>query len=244
MPRVLTEEQKAAKQAYMKAYRAAHLEELRAKDNQRRVTNGETIRAREKVSRLNRRERILAFQKTYWAEHAEQLNAQRRQRRQENPETVRAIDNAAYLRRDKDKKRATERRRYHRNKEAEKVRKQQAYLANPALFAERTRLRRARQAGATLYDLSEAQWQEILAAWHYRCAYCPKSCKACKNKTHHFEREHVLPVKEGGNYTVQNIVPSCLPCNRKKGVGPPPLPVQPLLLTVALPTTVRNKKRG
>lgn len=223
-----TEAQKRAKQAYNKAYRAAHREKLNAKDRQRRVEHGEEIRAREKASRQKRSAKILRHHKEYWAAHAAQLNAARRQKRQDNLEATRAADMEAYKRKNKEKRRMTERRRYARNKEQEAARKHAAYVKNPEIFSERSRQRRAYKAGAQRNDLTSAQWREIKAAYSYRCAYCG-------GKPRTLEQEHITAIVKGGDHRVMNVVPACLQCNRRKGAGEPLVPVQPLLLTMAAP---------
>jgi 5-methylcytosine-specific restriction endonuclease McrA len=233
MRKALTEEQKLAQQAYRKAYRAAHLEALRARDRQRRVEHGDAIRAREKVSRARRRENILAYHKVWWAEHADRINTQRRQKRQDDPEAARAADKEAYERKDKEKIRVKGRKRYASKKTQEALRKHVFYLSNPAIFFERSARRRAQKAGALLNDLTNAQWREIQAAYGYRCAYCGAKPKK-------LEQEHIQPLSKGGNHTVANVVPACAACNRRKGAGEPLVPIQPLFLTLASPRKAKT----
>ena len=101
---------------------------------------------------------------------------------------------------------------------------------NPKRAAETRRAkekrRRARKLMAPQNDLTAAQWREIKAAFKFRCAYCGVKPKR-------LEQDHVVPLSKGGNHTASNIVPACGPCNRHKHTGPPPVPVQPLLLTVS-----------
>lgn len=167
-----------------------------------------------------------AYQRAYHAKHRERLLAEKRRKRLEDIERARALDKAAYKRKDKDKKRLVERNRYARNKEQEAARKHAAYVQNPGLFAERTRRRRTKQAGAERYDLTQAQWREIKAAYGYRCVYCGK-------KPRTLEQEHITAIAKGGDHPVMNVVPACLQCHRRKGAGGPLVPVQPLFLTLA-----------
>jgi len=122
---------------------------------------------------------------------------------------------------------------YEANKEERKLSMKAWDEANPDWHRVKSQRRRSREAAAEKHDLSPEQWQEVLLAFNFRCAYCPLDCKACKNKTHKLHQEHIDPVIKGGSYTLHNIVPSCKSCNSRKGTGKPPVPVQPLLLTIA-----------
>ena len=95
--------------------------------------------------------------------------------------------------------------------------------------------RRTRQINAPINDLTDAQWQEILFAYNFRCVYCPPDCWRCKQHKHKLTQDHITPVLKGGSYTVSNIVPACDTCNKKKAAGPVPVPIQPLLLTIEPP---------
>jgi 5-methylcytosine-specific restriction endonuclease McrA len=58
------------------------------------------------------------------------------------------------------------------------------------------------------HDLSDAQWAALKAAWG-GCAYCGDS-------TSSLQRDCVLPISNGGRYTLSNIVPVCPSCNASK----------------------------
>lgn len=53
------------------------------------------------------------------------------------------------------------------------------------------------------------QWKRALARWENACVYCGQTGVT-------LEREHFIPLALGGTLAVTNIVPSCLPCNRRK----------------------------
>jgi len=94
--------------------------------------------------------------------------------------------------------------------------------ANPEktrLLVQRRRAR-VRDAAATL---TADQWRAILAAYGHRCAYCGD--QAAK-----LTQDHVIPLTEGGGYTIANIVPACGPCNSRKRDRAAPVPVRLLLL--------------
>lgn len=58
----------------------------------------------------------------------------------------------------------------------------------------------------TLFD-----WETTLEVFNGRCAYCLEPCKA--------EQEHFRPLSRGGTHDVDNVVPACEACNRRKHAG-------------------------
>ena len=66
-------------------------------------------------------------------------------------------------------------------------------------------------------------WDMMKAAFSDRCAYCGADDRP-------LTQDHILAVSEGGETTLQNIVPACQRCNSRKGARAPLCPVQPLLL--------------
>jgi 5-methylcytosine-specific restriction endonuclease McrA len=96
-------------------------------------------------------------------------------------------------------------------------------------------IRRARKRGAAINNLSAAQWRELQAAFDHCCAYCGRRAKG------HLTQDHITPLSQGGNHTLSNVVPACKTCNDHKHAGPPPSPVQPLLLSLAPAKKKRRK---
>jgi 5-methylcytosine-specific restriction endonuclease McrA len=111
--------------------------------------------------------------------------------------------------------------------------------AHPETTLMYAKQRRAMIRHAAINDFTHAQWLEMQDHYDHRCAYCHKRFKG------HLTQEHIIPLSLGGNHTRANIVPACRSCNSKKHDGPPLCPVQPLLLTVALPKPYipRTKKK-
>ena len=56
---------------------------------------------------------------------------------------------------------------------------------------------------------SQDDWNAKLKEYNYRCAYCNTTGS-------NLEKDHVIPVSRGGSDKIENIVPCCLPCNRRK----------------------------
>src|SRR5262245_46265433 len=101
-------------------------------------------------------------------------------------------------------------------------------VKNPGAKRRAQARRRMRLDSSAINDLTTEQWQEILAVYGRRCAYCGRKVK-------NLEQDHILALARGGSHTASNVVPACRSCNAKKHDGPPPAPVQPLLLTIAPP---------
>lgn len=57
--------------------------------------------------------------------------------------------------------------------------------------------------------LTKRQWKAILDQFDHSCAYCGRRLK-------HLQQEHVIPIKKGGGYTKENIIPACKRCNGTK----------------------------
>ena len=57
--------------------------------------------------------------------------------------------------------------------------------------------------------LSIDEWSAVLSFFNHECAYCGAKTG--------LEQEHIIPVNDGGTYSIGNIVPSCRSCNASKG---------------------------
>lgn len=55
--------------------------------------------------------------------------------------------------------------------------------------------------------LTSEQWRETLEGTDYKCVYCGAPWE---------HQDHFVPVSMGGGFTVNNVVPACGECNRKK----------------------------
>jgi len=57
--------------------------------------------------------------------------------------------------------------------------------------------------------LTIIQWEDIKLYFNNSCCYCGKKLPLAQ--------DHFIPLKNGGGYTINNIVPSCRSCNSSKG---------------------------
>lgn len=68
---------------------------------------------------------------------------------------------------------------------------------------------RARWYGLRVDTITPADWNAILDYFGYRCAYCLVGGP--------LQQDHIVPITKGGGTTIDNIVPACGRCNKKKG---------------------------
>ena len=186
----------------------------------------EARRAHDKLYRLDNKAKIQAKNHHYYAANKDTLKEKDRLR------------NAA----NQDKAKERNRVWHAANQEHVKQRKHNYYIAHtdalgliyqayrqshPEIHRMADKTRRARKRQAPVNDLTAAQWLEIQATQDHRCSYCGKRCKG------KLTQDHIIPLSNGGSHTLHNVIGACNTCNAKKNVGPPPVPVQPLLLTMA-----------
>ncbi len=195
-------------------YRAAHPGQRKVDDARYREKHRDDIHARYQRDR----EVVLAQCKVYRDANRETRNAQNRRYWADNSDDIAARRRGSYL-----------------LDPAKYVARVSSFRrTHPAYrFLEKAQ-RRARRASAPRNDFSRAQWREMLLVFDHRCAYCHRHLKQ-------LTQDHLTPFALGGSHTLWNIVPACRSCNSKKGLGPPLIPVQPLLLTLAPPKKARRK---
>ncbi|HYZ48063.1 MAG TPA: HNH endonuclease [Sphingomonas sp.] len=68
--------------------------------------------------------------------------------------------------------------------------------------------KRKRRLATVVNDLTTEQWVAIQAAWN-GCAYCGATGTP-------LQRDCVMAISRGGRYTIDNVVPACVPCNTSK----------------------------
>jgi HNH endonuclease len=177
----------------------------------------EKVRSKDRAYRLKNKENHQQQDKKYRLENKEDIQRRKRNYRLENPEKIKKQKHDSY----------------ERNKEKHQI-KTRIYRQNhPEMAYMLQEQRRARKLNAPLNDLTKQQWQEIQVVHDYRCVYCHR-------KSTRLTMDHIIPLSRAGSHTASNIVPACISCNSKKQAGPPLIPVQPLLLTMAPPKKQRK----
>jgi 5-methylcytosine-specific restriction endonuclease McrA len=58
------------------------------------------------------------------------------------------------------------------------------------------------------------QWRQRLREYNYRCGYC--GIRKEDTKEGYLTRDHMYPVFFGGGDNIENVVPACTSCNKRK----------------------------
>ncbi len=119
--------------------------------------------------------------------------------------------NAKYYEKTKEKQREKAKKYRQHNKESVRISNRRYYAENIGKVREQTRIRVQRRNAikSTLQsNLTLEQWAEVKEHFHNKCAYC--------GKERTLEQEHFIPISKGGEYTINNIIPSCRSCNASK----------------------------
>lgn len=83
--------------------------------------------------------------------------------------------------------------------------------ANPESVRGQANRRRARKQNCDT-PLTNSEWLEILEDFNYLCFWCGAPYE---------EQDHLIPLSKGGTHSKENVVPSCVSCNRKKATKDP-----------------------
>lgn len=162
------------------------------------------------------KEIINSRKKEYWREYYKENEAYKieynKQYRKENIEKIK-LRLIEYNRINKKEIRAKGREYYLKNK-VEIARKQRPYQRRHYQL-NKDRIRMYHQARRASEKESEAsltveQWRDCKEHFNNSCAYCGKEPDI-------IHREHFVPHIQGGEFTINNIVPACISCNSSKG---------------------------
>lgn len=72
-----------------------------------------------------------------------------------------------------------------------------------------------RRRGEVDVSYTHQEWKETVIFFGGECAYCGRTMRKGERLT----RDHLEPIKEGGETTQDNIVPACASCNSSKGAS-------------------------
>lgn len=176
---------------------------------QRYAKNRDALLAQSRRYQREHPEVVRRARRRYYAKNSALLLQKRRARYAENP----AKDYATH--RLWVEKNESARRNYMRVWRSEQFEHRKAYDAIYAAShrtqrAEHQNSRRARQIGNGGSHTKE-QWLLLQQAYNHQCGYC----RAAGVR---LTKDHAIPLARYGTDDIDNIIPACLPCNRRKHV--------------------------
>lgn len=143
-----------------------------------------------KYSKLNS-EKLSRYSKKYNADNREKVIKQQHQYAKDNKEKI-----------------ATRKKKYVLDNIESVLIYRKQYLKDNALqYRMRNEHRRALEKSLPS-TLTLSQWEKIKKNFDNKCAYCGKESNLVQ--------EHFLALSKGGEYTTNNIIPSCQTCNNEK----------------------------
>jgi 5-methylcytosine-specific restriction endonuclease McrA len=107
-----------------------------------------------------------------------------------------------------DQRRAAKRLYYARHREQHRTVMAAYHKAHPEVLRAKSNAYRARAREADGHFTS-AEWRSLVEIHDGKCAYCLVVAP--------LEVDHRIPLKRGGTNWIENILPACGQCNRKKG---------------------------
>lgn len=184
--------------------------------------------------REENKEKISEYNKLYRKENKEQLAEQMKHWRKENKEQI-VEYSKQYYEENKDRYRkwnkrwckdnAEHRKEYHRerNKQYYKENKKQILKCNKQYRKENRELHNIWQQNYKArkkklpYTLTLKQWDQIKKSFNNSCAYCGmEERKHIEEFNEQLHQDHFISLINGGEYTHNNIIPSCRRCNSSK----------------------------
>ncbi len=173
-----------------KRWQERNLEHRKKYQQEYREINREAIKQRDKEYRQKNKEHINKYSNEYYEKHQERYP----ENRMKNRESINAR-----------MKKYREENKEIINAKMRKYRKTPQGKESQAK-ANHKRMALKKELPSTL---TVKQWRNCKEHFNHSCAYCGKPSKR-------LHQEHFVALSNGGGYVVNNIVPSCQPCNNTK----------------------------
>ena len=210
---------------YNSAWHKANTERVKAKSKKWYKVNPEKAKASSKAWKKANPEKVKATIKKRYNSNSERLNASSKAWYEVNQEKAKAANKAWYLA-NPEKAKASSKARREANPEQTKAAGEKWRGANPERARADTRAwqkanpektrqykhRRNATKRSLLSTLTVTQWGDIKLHFNNTCCYCGEE------KPLH--QEHFLALSNKGEYSHNNILPSCSSCNSSKGAKP------------------------
>lgn len=180
-----------------------------------REENKEYYKERNKVYYKENKEYLIERNIKYYEENKESVVERKKLYYKENKKRI-AIKNKLYYEKNRESVIETNKRYREKNKEHLQERARQYRKEN--LHAIRINNQRRKAIKKKLsHTLTVEQWDEIKSHFNNSCSYCGMTEEMhMKEFSESLHQEHFIPLNKGGEYTHNNIVPSCKTCNSSK----------------------------
>lgn len=180
-----------------------------------REKNKEELKRASREYYRDNKDRLLEYRAEYLEKNRERINEQKREHYQENKGRLRkvAID---YHYENRDNILKKQKKYYEENKNEILDNNRKWAKANPEVVRKIGQEYEARK-NSVEHSLTLDQWEEILKHYNSSCAYCGMAEATHLNRYgERLHQDHVVPLKSGGPYSYDNIVPACKSCNSSK----------------------------
>lgn len=195
----------------------------KSKLRQKRYTEGnsELMNERSRKHYEQNSEKMREQAREYYAENSKTINENQKRYNDKNAEKVK--ENNGHYRKENAEKEVIRHKKY-RDEHVDKIRESGIAYRNNNIEYEYNRHKEYRQGNKSQYaiyaqtrrarkqllpsTLTILQWENIKKDFNNKCAYCGKELP--------LEQEHFLALTSAGEYTVNNIIPSCRSCNSSK----------------------------
>jgi 5-methylcytosine-specific restriction endonuclease McrA len=175
-------------------------------DHQYYLENRASISDYNKMYYAQNKENRSKYRKKYYALNKDKLNQYNKDYYEQNKKMFK-LHNSLYYRANKFK--MAQQAREWREKNKDKIKEdKKLYAMNNRDICRQAYQRRAASQRKLKNTLTVAQWNKIKEDFNNTCAYCGES----KPLT----QDHFIPLSRGGEYTHDNIIPSCKECNSSK----------------------------
>ena len=161
------------------------------KDKKFRKEHKQEARLKDKIYREKHKEQIKIISARYYLKTKDKQAIYKKKYTEENKEKI-AMRMKLYKENNLEKVRETKRKYQRTHKD---------------IINKNTHNHRSRKRGLPS-TLTTKQWNKIKLKFDNRCAYCGRELPLAQ--------EHFIPSSKGGEYSLNNIVPSCISCNSSK----------------------------
>lgn len=199
----------------VRKYTEDNIEKIKEYKKEYREKNKEKIAQSQKEYREKNKDEIKIKKQVYYQENKDYIKNKTNLYRKENEEWKKEYDKQ-YAIDNKKKISKYQKDYYEKNKPLITKYKKIHMKKKPEIYTRATNKRKALK-NKLENSLTIEQWEQIRKDFKYQCAYCGMSEDNHINRyNQQLHQEHFIPLSNGGEYTHNNIIPSCRVCNNHK----------------------------